>query len=83
MIRVETATVYVGGRRRWLTRRAAERAEAKAIIRKRCECSRPDALFGDPGYTCVYHHDPVRLQRIIHLLVVMFVRPCRDKDPSR
>lgn len=34
-IRAETATVYRGGRQRWLTLEAACRAEAKAKIKKR------------------------------------------------
>ena len=34
----EPAAVYRGGGRRWFTLRAAARAEAKALIRKHCQC---------------------------------------------
>lgn len=72
LIRQETAAVFRGGGRRFFTRKAAERAEAKAAIRKRCECC--DGDWETPPEVCAYHRDPVRLQRIIHLLVVMFIR---------
>ena len=73
-----TATVFKGGGRRWFTLQAAERSEARAAIKKRCECDRGSS-FGpyEPSYICWYHKDPVRLQRIIHLYIVMFVRPRR------
>ena len=73
-IREEPATVFRGGGRRYFTRKAAERAEAKAIIRKRCECSDGDILSGDYGYTCHYHNDPIKFERTVRLLTVMFVR---------
>jgi hypothetical protein len=67
------ATVFHGGGRRWFSRRAAERAEAKAIVRRRCECDRGDTVT--PAYACAYHRmEPQRFERMIHLLVVMFVR---------
>jgi hypothetical protein len=67
------ATVFHGGGRRWLSRRSAERAEAKAIVRRRCECDRGDTVT--PGYACVYHSmEPQKFDRMIHLLVVMFIR---------
>lgn len=72
LIRQETAAVFRGGGRRFFTRKAAERAEAKAAIRKRCECC--DGDWETPPEICTYHRDPERLQRIIHLLVVMFIR---------
>lgn len=57
MIAVENATVFRGGGRRWFTRRAAGRAEAKARIKERCECEEGDMDMGGvyPGYTCEYH----------------------------
>lgn len=73
-VRQEVATVYRGGGRRFFTRRAAERAEAKAIIRKRCECERGDILNGDYGYTCRYHSDRDRYERAVRLLLAMFIR---------
>lgn len=77
-VSAETATVYRGGGRRWLTRKAAERAEARAIIKLRCECSRSDPAIGYYGYTCRYHADPDRYARMVRLLVAMFIR----KEPN-
>lgn len=82
-VTIETATAYRGGGRRWFTRRAAERAEAKAIIKRRCECDGGNHVT--PPYSCMLHRDPVRLQRMIHLLVVMFVRqpPSKAKQVEK
>ena len=80
MVRTSTATVYHGGGRRWFSLKAAERAEAKVSIRKRCECDNGDDVT--PPYRCHYHDmDPVKFNRLVHLLVVMFVRP-RSKAGS-
>lgn len=80
-IRQETAVVFRGGGRRFFTRKAAERAEAKAIIRKRCECERGDILNGDYGYTCRYHSDRDRYERAVRLLLAMFIHE-RPASPS-
>jgi hypothetical protein len=72
-VQTSTTTVYHGGGRRWFTRFAAEKAEARAIIKKRCECDKGDDVT--PPYVCTYHNDTERYQRLVHLLVVMFVRP--------
>jgi hypothetical protein len=74
-VSTETATVYRGGGRRYFTRHAAERAEAKAAIKSQCECDRGDHVT--PPYACGYHRDPVRYQRMIRLYVAMFVKPLR------
>lgn len=77
-IRSSTATVYHGGGRRWFSMYAAERAEAKRIISKRCECDYGDSVT--PTYRCRYHNmDPVKFQRLVRLLIVMFVR----KEPRQ
>jgi hypothetical protein len=50
------ARVWFGGGRRWLTKLAAYRAAARAIIAKRCECVQeesPDYF----GQTCRYHEE--------------------------
>jgi hypothetical protein len=69
----EVATVFRGGGRRWFTRAAAERAEARTILKRRCECESGDGNRY-PGFTCDLHRDPVRYQRIVRLMVAMFVR---------
>lgn len=74
-VRLSTATVWHGGGRRWFTRRAAERAEARHLINKRCECEKGDVYFQTPSYTCVLHADPVKMDRRVRLMVAMFVRP--------
>lgn len=51
----ETATVYRGGGRRWFTKRAAARAIARDMIRKRCECEAGDHIT--PDVACHYHVD--------------------------
>ena len=51
----ETATVWRGGGRRWFTKKAACRAEANALMRKRCECDPGDEVT--PGYACHYHDE--------------------------
>lgn len=59
MIRVETATVYRGGGRRWFSVWSACHAEAKALhkahFRERCDCGSAEPEFGDAGSTCQYH----------------------------
>lgn len=75
MIQTTSAVVYQGARRRYFSRYAAERSFANAALAKRCECEDPDYSSNYPGYTCTYHTmDPRRLERMRHLLVVMFVR---------
>ncbi|WP_288081192.1 hypothetical protein [Pseudomonas sp.] len=52
------AVVYKGGGRRYLTLRSACAAEARALLKTRCECETMD--HGPMGYehlTCWYHED--------------------------
>ena len=56
----ESATVYKGGGRRYLTKRAAYNGAARAKIRSRCDCE--PGLYNDyqTGYAampCRYHED--------------------------
>lgn len=76
MVQTETAQVYRGGGRRFFTRKAAERSEAKSIIRTRCECEHGDGSpYGYPGQTCTYHAmAPQQFERLVHLLIIMFIR---------
>lgn len=74
-IAAEQATVYRGGGRRWFTRKAAERAEARKAWKTRCECEEGNPAERYPGYVCDIHSDPVKYARRISLYVAMFVRP--------
>lgn len=71
-IQPETATVYRGGGRRWFTLAAAERAEARKLLKSRCECCKGD--WQTPAYTCDIHRDPARFERMTRLIVAMVVR---------
>ncbi len=71
-IQPESATVYRGGGRRWFTKTAAERAEARKLLKTRCECSEGD--WQTPAYTCLLHRDPIKLDRMVRLTVAMVVR---------
>lgn len=58
VIEVQQATVYRGGGRRWFTRNAAIRAEARRLFGKRfrgmCECdTEPDIRYW--AYVCRIH----------------------------
>lgn len=75
MISTEQATVYRGGGRRWFTLQAAQRAEARTIIKRRCECCKGDHIT--PDYVCDYHDDPVKFDRMTRLLVAMFIRKAK------
>lgn len=69
---VEQATVYRGGGRRWLTRKAACKAEARAKIKTRCECDYCDhGLMGREHLTCSLHH-PDRYPKILRRLARMY-----------
>lgn len=69
VIGVETAIVYKAGGVRYLTKRAAYVAAARAKIKTRCECVK--AYRDEPMYageTC-YYHEMENYQRIIKRLV--------------
>lgn len=72
MVQVVQATVYKAGGRRWFTKKAALRAEAKQIYRKRypCECDGPVHEEGYPGYGCPHHgeHQEKFVRRVARLL---------------
>lgn len=73
-ITTETATVYRGGGRRWFTKDAASRAEARAKIRTRCDCSRHRSFHPRDGdeEVCIYHADMVRYCRIVRRLAWIY-----------
>ena len=66
----EVAIVYRGGGRRWFTKHAACRADARAKIRTRCECEKGDWFI--PPYTCVYHSDMNRFRKIVRRLARLY-----------
>lgn len=80
MIATETATVYRGGGRRWFTKMAACRAEAKARLKTRCECERPDPKHGDGGYQCRYHRDENYTRLVRRLARIYFATHPTDKE---
>jgi hypothetical protein len=63
-IQREVATVYRGGGRRWFSKKSACNAEARALIKKRCDCEKDDPSIGYSGETCHYHSDMNRYARI-------------------
>lgn len=70
-VTTETAVVYRGGGRRYFTKAAAYRAEAKAQLRAEmggCQCEPPDWETGG-GWTCDYHSLPPGIigARVKHL----------------
>lgn len=68
-LKVEKATVYWGGGRRWFTKRQAARAEAKAFIRSKCDCSPYEHDTGFEGEACKYHSmDAAKWSKIRHRL---------------
>lgn len=57
-ITAQQAVVFKGGGRRYLTLKAACKAEARALLKTRCECETID--HGSMGYehlTCWYHEE--------------------------
>jgi hypothetical protein len=70
-VTAETAVVYRGGGRRWFTRRAAYRAEAKALIREHCWCS-PIEPYTGCEEICRYHDDPYHFEELVDLLAYLY-----------
>lgn len=68
MVTTEQATVYRGGGRRWFSLESACRAEARAIIRKKCDCdTADDDIYGTIHLTCNLHK-PERYPKIVRRL---------------
>lgn len=82
MIAKENAQVFRGGGRRWLTKNAACRAEAKAKIRERCDCETVDhGHMGREHITCSYHADMGRFYKIVRRLARMYAaHPAKQSD---
>ena len=72
-VSVETATVYRGGGRRWLTRKAAVKAEAIAVIKAKhpTERGETDHSIGyhDPGWHWTeLRRSDVLLRRVMRMV---------------
>lgn len=75
MVKVETAKVYRGGRRRYLTLKAAVKAEAVAAIKARYPSEKPhygrDGRTEDPGFHwSQLPRSDVMLRRLCRLVAV-------------
>jgi hypothetical protein len=68
----ETATVYRGGGRRWFSKNAAARAEARSVIRRRCECEEGDHIT--PGFPCHYHVDQEHYAELVNRFASRILR---------
>jgi hypothetical protein len=57
MVTAELARVYIVGRRRYITKRAAihRMAFERVYAKHRCECEPPSADMVYPGYECGIH----------------------------
>ena len=73
-MKTENAVVYRGGGRRWFTKRAAARADAREKIRTKCECEKGDHIT--PDEVCNYHYDLVRFNKMVRRLARMYERSC-------
>lgn len=76
-VQVETATVYRGGGRRWLTAAAACRAEARAKMKTRCDCDYIDHEgYGRQELPCGMCH-PDRYPKILRRLTRIYITAFR------
>ncbi|MES2262139.1 MAG: hypothetical protein V4724_26765 [Pseudomonadota bacterium] len=62
-MKTQTATVYLGGRRRWFSLDAACNAEATTILSRFCDCSPGNGRDVAPE-TCAMHRDDERYNRV-------------------
>lgn len=76
-IATETATVYRGGGRRWFTKNAACKAEARAKIKEKCECDHIDHEgHGRQDLPCSRHH-PDRYPKILRRLTRIYINAAK------
>ncbi len=78
-VTVETAAVFRGGGRRWFTLRAACAAEARAMLKKHCDCDYCEDDIGRYELPCRIHH-PDRYPRIMKRLTDGFMRRYRAQQ---
>lgn len=67
-VTVETATVYKGGRRRWLSLSAAVKAEAETIIKRKHPSERSDPECGGGFHWRELPRSDVLLRRMCRLV---------------
>ena len=80
-VTVETAAVFRGGGRRWFTLRAACAAEARALLKRHCQCDHfEDGQGHHCDLPCNLHH-PDRYPRIMKRLTDGFMRRYRASQP--
>lgn len=79
-IKISTATVFHGGRRRWLSLAAACNAEAAAILSRFCDCSPGNGHDVAPE-TCTMHQDADRYHQVRAKLVAR-ARRCAVASPA-
>lgn len=80
MIAIETATVYRGGGRRWLTKRAACRAEARAKIKRDCGCDYCDhGEYGREHLPCDRHANEERYQKMLRRLTRVYINASKGQ----
>lgn len=76
-VKSTTAVVYHGGGRRYLTLRAACKAEARKLIKARCKCEHNDhGPYGIEWVPC-WHHDSQRYPILIRRLTGGYMRRYR------
>lgn len=81
-VTISTATTYTGGGRRYLTLKSACAAEARALLKTRCECETID--HGPMGYehlTCWYH-EPERNAVMMRRLTGAYMRKFRAEQKA-
>ena len=76
------AVVYKGGGRRYLTLRSACAAEARALLKTRCDCEYMDygGSIGGEWLTCWYHEDE-RNAVLMRRLTGAYMRRYRAQNP--
>jgi hypothetical protein len=82
-IQIEQATVYRGGGRRWFTKAAAIKAEAKAYLFKKHGCTCEKHSDPDNGYypeTCYLHAmDTDRFKKYVRRVARMLVKESNNE----
>lgn len=79
MVTTETATVYRGGGRRFFTKKAAFRSEAKARVRAKYPCDCEAGSFIDPPHDCGLHGD-FFVKRVDRLAAWLMRRSKAEQD---
>ena len=80
-VTTETATVYRGGGRRWFSLKAACNAEARARLKKNCDCDHCDHPEIPGGwredFPCRFHDGSERAAKILRRLARIYLAAAR------